>query len=220
MQWAFWPPLGGLRHAALTCSPFLFFHLLRPGPFACFRLGQRRDYGCCYPLHSLFKDSGVVGAAFLLLKNSFQSRSAKAWEEDRRTPNGDKAAGSAVDKLSASAAPRFIHRADLGMKTPKPPVERPAAMVSGVFDGAAVAGQWRLCVLDCTVTVPPAFRCPTAWLLTRAAPCGGRVSAGRRHRHPLQRRERFDVEEYCVSEGWIKVPAGKTVDRGQTGCCS
>jgi len=25
--------------------------------------------------------------------------------------------------------------------------------------------------------------------------------------------ERFDVEEYCVSEGWIKVPAGKTVDR-------
>jgi Protein of unknown function (DUF3297) len=26
-------------------------------------------------------------------------------------------------------------------------------------------------------------------------------------------RERTDVEEYCVSEGWIKVPAGKTVDR-------
>ena len=26
-------------------------------------------------------------------------------------------------------------------------------------------------------------------------------------------KERFDVEEYCVSEGWIKVPAGKTVDR-------
>ena len=25
--------------------------------------------------------------------------------------------------------------------------------------------------------------------------------------------ERFDVEEYCVSEGWVKVPAGKTVDR-------
>lgn len=25
--------------------------------------------------------------------------------------------------------------------------------------------------------------------------------------------ERFDVEEYCVSGGWIKVPAGKTVDR-------
>ena len=26
-------------------------------------------------------------------------------------------------------------------------------------------------------------------------------------------RERHDVEEYCISEGWIKVPSGKTVDR-------
>ncbi|MDR6213583.1 hypothetical protein QE399_001272 [Paracidovorax wautersii] len=26
-------------------------------------------------------------------------------------------------------------------------------------------------------------------------------------------KERFDVEEYCVSEGFIKVPAGKTLDR-------
>ena len=26
-------------------------------------------------------------------------------------------------------------------------------------------------------------------------------------------KERHDVEEYCVSEGWVKVPAGKTVDR-------
>lgn len=26
-------------------------------------------------------------------------------------------------------------------------------------------------------------------------------------------RERVDVNEYCISEGWIKVPAGKTVDR-------
>jgi hypothetical protein len=25
--------------------------------------------------------------------------------------------------------------------------------------------------------------------------------------------ERFDVEEYCISEGWVKVPAGRTVDR-------
>jgi Protein of unknown function (DUF3297) len=35
--------------------------------------------------------------------------------------------------------------------------------------------------------------------------------------HPIGIRfndkERFDVEEYCVSEGWVKVPAGKTVDR-------
>lgn len=26
-------------------------------------------------------------------------------------------------------------------------------------------------------------------------------------------KERGDVEEYCISEGWIKVAAGKTVDR-------
>ena len=29
----------------------------------------------------------------------------------------------------------------------------------------------------------------------------------------LNDKERLDVEEYCVSEGWIKVPAGKTLDR-------
>ena len=26
-------------------------------------------------------------------------------------------------------------------------------------------------------------------------------------------KERTDVEEYCISEGWIKVPIGKKVDR-------
>lgn len=25
--------------------------------------------------------------------------------------------------------------------------------------------------------------------------------------------ERHDVEEYCISEGWIRVPAGKSLDR-------
>ena len=29
----------------------------------------------------------------------------------------------------------------------------------------------------------------------------------------LNNKERKDVEEYCISEGWVKVPAGKTVDR-------
>jgi hypothetical protein len=29
----------------------------------------------------------------------------------------------------------------------------------------------------------------------------------------LNGRERFDIEEYCISEGWVKVPAGKAVDR-------
>ncbi len=26
-------------------------------------------------------------------------------------------------------------------------------------------------------------------------------------------RERLDVSEYCISERWVKVPAGKTLDR-------
>ena len=29
----------------------------------------------------------------------------------------------------------------------------------------------------------------------------------------LDGKERTDVEEYCISEGWVKVPAGKAVDR-------
>ena len=29
----------------------------------------------------------------------------------------------------------------------------------------------------------------------------------------LNDKERFDVEEYCISEGWVKVPAGRAVDR-------
>ena len=32
----------------------------------------------------------------------------------------------------------------------------------------------------------------------------------------LNGNERRDVEEYCLSEGWVKVPAGKTVDRKGT----
>ena len=29
----------------------------------------------------------------------------------------------------------------------------------------------------------------------------------------LNDKERLDVGEYCISEGWVKVPAGKTLDR-------
>ena len=29
----------------------------------------------------------------------------------------------------------------------------------------------------------------------------------------LNGKERHDVEEYCISEGWVRVPAGKAVDR-------
>lgn len=29
----------------------------------------------------------------------------------------------------------------------------------------------------------------------------------------LNGRERGDVAEYCISEGWVKVPSGKSLDR-------
>ena len=29
----------------------------------------------------------------------------------------------------------------------------------------------------------------------------------------LNAKERGDVAEYCISEGWVKVPSGKTLDR-------
>ncbi len=29
----------------------------------------------------------------------------------------------------------------------------------------------------------------------------------------LNGKERLDVEEYCISEGWVRVAAGKTLDR-------
>jgi hypothetical protein len=29
----------------------------------------------------------------------------------------------------------------------------------------------------------------------------------------LNAKERFDIEEYCISEGWVKVPSPKALDR-------
>ena len=29
----------------------------------------------------------------------------------------------------------------------------------------------------------------------------------------LNGKERMDVEEYCISEGWVRVPASRTLDR-------
>ena len=43
--------------------------------------------------------------------------------------------------------------------------------------------------------------------------CGVRPALPMWQAHLLAGKERFDVSEYCVSEGWIKVPAGKTLDR-------
>jgi Protein of unknown function (DUF3297) len=47
-------------------------------------------------------------------------------------------------------------------------------------------------------------------------PLPDRLSVDPRSPHhiaALFEKERADVEEYCISEGWVKVPAGKTVDR-------
>jgi len=60
---------------------------------------------------------------------------------------------------------------------------------------------------------------------TARPPLPDRLSADPRSPHHVQAifehdvgilfngKERTDVEEYCVSEGWVKVPAGKTLDR-------
>ena len=60
---------------------------------------------------------------------------------------------------------------------------------------------------------------------TQAPPLPDRLSSDPRSPHHLpvvfergigirfNDKERFDVEEYCISEGWIKVAAGKTLDR-------
>ena len=60
---------------------------------------------------------------------------------------------------------------------------------------------------------------------TQAPPLPDRLSADPRSPHHvaavferdvgirLNGKERFDIEEYCISEGWVKVPVGKKVDR-------
>lgn len=60
---------------------------------------------------------------------------------------------------------------------------------------------------------------------TQAPPLPDRLSADPRSPHHVAAvfehdvgirfngKERSDVEEYCVSEGWVKVPVGKKVDR-------
>ena len=45
------------------------------------------------------------------------------------------------------------------------------------------------------------------------APVPSRCSAPVVGSEEGRRFEKFTVEEYCVSEGWIRVPAGKAVDR-------
>ena len=65
----------------------------------------------------------------------------------------------------------------------------------------------------------------TATPATPATPMPDRLSVDPRSPHHvaavfereigirLNDQERHDVEEYCISEGWVKVPAGKARDR-------
>lgn len=66
---------------------------------------------------------------------------------------------------------------------------------------------------------------PTAPAANGAPPLPDRLSTDPRSPHHVPAvferdvgirfndKERFDVDEYCISEGWIRVPAGKSVDR-------
>lgn len=71
----------------------------------------------------------------------------------------------------------------------------------------------------------PVSRRTTMTDTTQAPPLPDRLSIDPRSPHHvaavfaheigirLNDKERFDVEEYCISEGWVRVPAGRTVDR-------
>jgi hypothetical protein len=45
------------------------------------------------------------------------------------------------------------------------------------------------------------------------SPCHGAAIFAHGSGIRVNGQERGDVEEYCISEGWIKVPAGRSVDR-------
>ncbi len=72
-----------------------------------------------------------------------------------------------------------------------------------------------------SAAVPP----PPETALDQRPPLPDRLSVNPRSKHHvaavfehaigirLNGKERSDVEEYCISEGWVKVPAGKTLDR-------
>ena len=63
------------------------------------------------------------------------------------------------------------------------------------------------------MTPPNARPCPTTCAWTRAVPTTWLFIFEHDIGIRLNDTERKDVEEYCISEGWVKVPAGKTVDR-------
>ena len=61
-----------------------------------------------------------------------------------------------------------------------------------------------------TITLPPL---PDRLSIDPRSPFHHAAAFEREVGIKLNDKERVNVEEYCISEGWIKVPAGKAVDR-------
>lgn len=61
-----------------------------------------------------------------------------------------------------------------------------------------------------TTTLPPL---PDRLSIDPSSPFHNREVFQRDIGIKINDKERTDVEEYCISEGWIKVAAGKTLDR-------
>ena len=78
-------------------------------------------------------------------------------------------------------------------------------------------------IFTSTVSETPAVNAPAAASAAPALPDRLAVDPRSPHHNAevfahdigirLNGKERFDVEEYCVSEGWVKVPASRTRDR-------
>ncbi len=66
-----------------------------------------------------------------------------------------------------------------------------------------------------TTSTPPAAKPPIPDRLSVDARSPHHVAAVFEHEVGIRfnDKDRFDVAEYCISEGWIQVPAGKSVDR-------
>ena len=64
-----------------------------------------------------------------------------------------------------------------------------------------------------TTDIPPAVALPDHLSVDPRSPHFNAAVFERDVGIRLNGKERLDVEEYCISEGWVKVPAGKTLDR-------
>ncbi len=96
---------------------------------------------------------------------------------------------------------------------------------SGREDGRSSPGNDPGQSLDNGDRPPPFITLPSMTELSPKPPLPDHLSIDPRSPHHvaaifehgigirINGKERFDVEEYCLSEGWIKVPAGRALDR-------